>query len=224
MLFPSCSSYWTCYSSLQTKHLVYGRTLSFHNIRIQSERIKTLEHNQTIMTPVTHPSATDLPIKKKVRFEENEQVVEVWDALNEDEESKDDEQLCDFLILFGDGNNNAFPLLTRSMLSRSVVRPSESNRSDRLKESRQMPAFIPFHHHPQVQGTQRKRKVRSLTGGISSRQSPSPVTGGCSDIISSALECLEGIDLNYPWCYKCGYIWTYRNHNTSTKELYILPG
>lgn len=139
------------------------------------------------MAPFIDPPASDHPCKKKDRFEEKEEVVEVEEGVNEDEEeeSKNVEQSNCYLTLVDRGDNDPCPFVIRSMLARSVAIP-------------------PFLFSPSE--TVQPQKGYSVSSVMSSRPLQSPVgsfpeiypirSGGCLDIINSALECVETSEPN----------------------------
>mmetsp|Transcript_13715 Transcript_13715/g.32125 ORF Transcript_13715/g.32125 Transcript_13715/m.32125 type:complete len:156 (+) Transcript_13715:229-696(+) len=153
------------------------------------------------MTPLPHQSASEPLCRKKVRFEENVPVVEEGEVFNEEkeEESAEGEQHGGVFTNLGVGDNIACPLVIGSMFSRSGVRSSALNTGDPSEESRQILSIYAFHYPPVVTGT--PQECDSAKGDMSVHQSLSPIvnpvsSGGCLNIINSALECLESIDRN----------------------------
>ena len=154
------------------------------------------------MTPRTSSSSSDLPKKKRVRFENQVHGIEIG---SDDNEPEDKEYQC--YLTVGETNKNAYPVSTRAVLDHSIDQSSKG----KTEPIRASPVLLSLpYSRPQVPQPQSKdlstsearREMQYLVGmlpypvGIFPLSYPIRSGNRCIDIISSALDCIDGKDIS----------------------------
>jgi hypothetical protein len=145
------------------------------------------------MTPRTSSSSTsDLSNKKQVRFENKVHVIEIG---SNDNEPEDKEYQC--YLALGETDNDAYPVLMRAVLDRSIDQSSK-RKTEPLRVSPRL-LSLPY-SRPQVPRPPSKDlstsedPVRMLLGILPLSY---PIRSGrCIDIINAALDCVDAKEIS----------------------------